>query len=116
MKKVHISLLIPLLISFNLQAEADMHGPDYKSGTAQQSYQKNMDKMHANMTREMRSDNPDIAFAAGMRAHHQGAVDMAETELTYGKDKEMRRLAEEIIAQQQPEIQRLESWLHREHR
>ncbi|MCL4792707.1 MAG: DUF305 domain-containing protein, partial [Gammaproteobacteria bacterium] len=32
----------------------------------------------------MMADDPDIAFACGMIAHHQGAIVMAETERKYG--------------------------------
>jgi uncharacterized protein (DUF305 family) len=43
-------------------------------------------------------------FAAIMIPHHQATIDMAEAELKYGHDDELRRLAEKIVAQQQQEI------------
>jgi uncharacterized protein (DUF305 family) len=39
-----------------------------------------------------------------MIPHHQGAIDMAVVELRYGKDKRLKRLAQEIIVDQQQEI------------
>ena len=39
-----------------------------------------------------------------MLPHHIGAGKMAEVELKYGKDPEMRKLAENIINAQQAEI------------
>jgi len=39
-----------------------------------------------------------------MIPHHQGAIDMAMAELRYGKDKRLKRLAQEIIVEQQQEI------------
>jgi uncharacterized protein (DUF305 family) len=36
---------------------------------------------------------------------------MAKAELAYGKDSVMRRLAEEIIVDQQSEIQAMQLWL-----
>ena len=52
-----------------------------------------------------------VAFAAGMLPHHIGAVKMAEVELKYGKDPEMRKLAEDIINAQQAEIEQMQKWL-----
>ncbi len=39
-----------------------------------------------------------------MIPHHQGAIDMALAELRYGKNEQLRRLAQEIIVEQQQEI------------
>jgi uncharacterized protein (DUF305 family) len=52
-----------------------------------------------------------VAFACGMIAHHQGAIDMAEVLLEHGDNPEMRELAEEIIAAQVGEIERMTMWL-----
>ena len=46
-----------------------------------------------------------------MLPHHIGAVKMAEVELKYGKDPEMRKLAENIINAQQAEIEQMQKWL-----
>ena len=50
------------------------------------------------------SGDPDRDFAAMMIPHHQGAVDMAEIELRFGKNEILRRLAEAIIVEQRQEI------------
>jgi uncharacterized protein (DUF305 family) len=55
----------------------------------------------------------DASFAAMMVPHHQGAVDMARLQLLYGKDPELRRLAQSIIAEQQIEIQQMTAWLRK---
>jgi uncharacterized protein (DUF305 family) len=39
-----------------------------------------------------------------MIPQHQGTIDMAEAELKYGHNDELRRLAAQIVAQQQQEI------------
>lgn len=46
----------------------------------------------------------DADFAAMMIPHHQGAIDMAQAELRYGRNEQLRRLAQEIIVEQQQEI------------
>ena len=55
--------------------------------------------------------DPDKAFAKGMIAHHEGAIGMAETELKYGKDPEMRKLAQDIIKAQKGEIEKMKNGL-----
>jgi hypothetical protein len=46
----------------------------------------------------------DADFAALMTPHHQGAIAMAQTELRYGRNEQLRRMAQEIIVTQQQEI------------
>ena len=62
-----------------------------------------MDKMMAGMAVQPSGD-VDADFAAIMIPHHQGAIDMALTELRYGKNEQLRRIAQEIIVDQQQEI------------
>ncbi|HXH46249.1 MAG TPA: DUF305 domain-containing protein [Bradyrhizobium sp.] len=46
----------------------------------------------------------DRDFVAMMMPHHQGAIDMAVIELRYGKNEQLRRIAQEIIVDQMQEI------------
>jgi hypothetical protein len=39
-----------------------------------------------------------------MVAHHQGAIEMAQAELRYGRNEQLRRIAQEIIVTQLQEI------------
>jgi uncharacterized protein (DUF305 family) len=48
-----------------------------------------------------------------MLPHHQAAIDMAKTQLLFGTDPQMRRLAQEIVADQQSEIELMQAWLKR---
>ena len=50
------------------------------------------------------SGNIDRDFAAMMIPHHQGAIEMAQAELRYGSNEQLRRIAQEIIVDQQQEI------------
>jgi len=70
-----------------------------------------MEKMHTAMASVESSGNSDVDFVKMMLPHHKAAIDMAKTQLMYGKDPEMRRLAQEIITDQQSEIELMNLWL-----
>ncbi len=63
-----------------------------------------MTKMMAAMMKIKPSNDVDRDFVALMVPHHQGAIDMAAAELSYGHNEPLRGLAQEIIATQQQEI------------
>jgi len=75
--------------------------PDYKQA---------MDKMMAGMGAPYSGDT-DHDFVTHMIPHHQGAIDMAETELKYGTDARLKQLAARIISAQQREIAFMQAWL-----
>ncbi|MFN3319128.1 MAG: DUF305 domain-containing protein [Allorhizobium sp.] len=67
-------------------------------------------KMHKDMAVPL-TGNADVDFVQGMIPHHQGAIDMAKIVLEHGKDPEIRKLAEEVIAAQEGEIAIMKAWL-----
>jgi len=67
--------------------------------------------MHAAMASVKPSGDRDVDFVKLMLPHHQAAIDMAKAQLMYGKDPQMRRLAQQIITDQQSEIQLMQLWL-----
>lgn len=71
------------------------------------------DAMMKGMTITM-TGKPDRDFVLMMIAHHQGAIDMAKVELQYGKEPELKALAERIIAAQEKEIAQMLDWLIRD--
>lgn len=54
---------------------------------------------------------PDIDFAMMMRIHHQGAVEMAKTELKDGNEPQMKKMAKGIISAQKREIAEFDKFL-----
>jgi hypothetical protein len=62
-----------------------------------------MNKMMSAMEAKPTGDI-DRDFVAMMAPHHQGAIDMAVLELRYGKNEQLRRIAQEIIVSQMQEI------------
>jgi Domain of unknown function (DUF305) len=62
-----------------------------------------MSKMMSAMEAKPTGD-VDRDFVAMMAPHHQGAIDMAVLELRYGKNEQLRRIAQEIIVSQMQEI------------
>ena len=76
-----------------------------------QAMNASMERMDRDMAAAPMNGNVDHDFATMMLPHHQGAIQMAEAELSYGKDPVMRRLAQEIIVDQQSEIDAMQLWL-----
>ena len=66
-----------------------------------------MNDMHAVQT----TGNADKDFAALMKAHHQGAVEMAKLELAGGKDSAMINMASVILRDQMREIDQFNQFL-----
>jgi uncharacterized protein (DUF305 family) len=87
----------------------DMKMAQSPSGRA---FEKAMNDMHKSMMIDY-SGNTDVDFVRGMIPHHQGAIDMARIELQYGKDPELRKLAQDIITAQEREIAGMKVWLEK---
>jgi uncharacterized protein (DUF305 family) len=62
-----------------------------------------MAKMMAGMEIKPSGDI-DRDFVALMAPHHQAAIEMAQAELRYGRNEQLRRIAQEIVVEQQQEI------------
>ncbi len=84
--------------------QADNNAPHIKA------YQQIMGS-HDVMMSGTQDPNADVAFVKGMIPHHQGAIDMAKIQLEYGKNEQMRKLAQDIIDAQQAEIDFMNQWL-----
>jgi uncharacterized protein (DUF305 family) len=122
-----IGLLLPaamLAVSAAQRPIGHQHD-NLPTGTAQEGicsiepvatgFRPEMERGMAAMMRDMHapgySGNADIDFLAMMIPHHQGAIEMARLILTHGRDPLTRRLAAEVIASQQAEIEAMQSRL-----
>ena len=102
-------------VAISAQQAMHKHAGNSPSEPAWAELQASMENMHAAMTSVEPTGNSDADFVKLMIPHHQAAIDMAKTQLLYGKDPQMRRLAQEIITDQQSEIELMNLWL-KEHR
>lgn len=91
-------LLLPL--GFLLGAAAHAAGA---SSDFAQAMDAAMDRMMAEM-HVAPSGDVDRDFVTMMVPHHQGAIDMSVAVLKYGKNLQLKRIAQEIIVDQQQEI------------
>jgi uncharacterized protein (DUF305 family) len=90
-------------------ADHMQHPPAHKSAAAETPFARGVDagmaKMMADMHAPGYTGNVDADFLAMMIPHHQGAIEMARLLLIHGRDPVTRKLAEDIIASQQVEIE-----------
>jgi len=99
------SLLFPvaMLFAFAVAAGTTSLGTTLDEAPFLQENDAAMAKMMAAMEIKPSGD-VDADFVAMMVPHHQGAIDMAQAQLRYGRNEQLRRLAQEIIVTQQQEI------------
>lgn len=112
MSKPRPSSVILLLLVFGLVVTTLTLGSRISSASdAWSDLTTIMGKMHSNMASVKSSGISDSDFVALMVPHHQAAIEMAKSEFLSGNDAQMRRLAQEIIADQQSEIELMQLWL-----
>jgi uncharacterized protein (DUF305 family) len=111
MKKTLMPLAIALAFGAGaLAMQATGSNAAAESGPVAKAYTAAAQKMHADMPMTF-SEDADYEFVVGMIPHHQGAVDMAKVVIQYGKDPDVRKLAEDVIVAQEKEIAWMKTWL-----
>jgi uncharacterized protein (DUF305 family) len=108
-KRLWVAGLVAAAFSTAAIAQMEPHAMSFMH-----SMEDSMNRMDIGMKSAPMNGNSDHDFVTMMMPHHQGAIDMAKAELIYGKDPVIRRLAEEIIVDQQAEIQAMQLWLSKQ--
>jgi len=104
------TIVILLLISATSLAQVRSQAQQFM-----QVMEQSMTSMNRKMGSASMNGNVDHDFAAMMIPHHDGAIEMAKAELSFGKDPVMRRMAQEILVEQQSEIDAMNLWTDKHH-
>ncbi len=84
--------------------------PEASDSASTKEYKATMMRMMQSMPMSFTGD-ADVDFMRQMKAHHQGAIDMAKVVLANGKDPAVKKLATEIVSAQEKEIKTIDQWL-----
>jgi uncharacterized protein (DUF305 family) len=95
--------IIPAALAAGLAMLTPAHAGTSQEAAFLAENQVAMDKMMAGMSIKPTGD-VDHDFTAMMIPHHQGAIDMAQAELQYGRNQKLVRIAQEIVVEQLQEI------------
>jgi hypothetical protein len=84
---ISVLILSVALLRAGAQAETHLHESQPTTDPNWLELIASMDKMHMAMGAVERSGNADVDFVRLMIPHHQAAIEMAKTQLLYGKDR-----------------------------
>lgn len=110
-KKTIVSCALLLTSALALAQPAPNHAGMNHGTPGSTDMAASMKGMNDQMASTPMTGDPDIDFAVMMRIHHLGAIDMANAELKTGRNPQMRKLAEDIIAAQKHEVAVFEKFL-----
>jgi uncharacterized protein (DUF305 family) len=96
-RRLRLAALLAVTVPAAALAADAMEGPFLAENQAA------MDRMTAGMGIRPSGD-VDRDFSAMMIAHHLGAIEMAQAELRYGGNEQLRRIAQGIVVEQKQEI------------
>lgn len=104
-KLIVICVAMAFSSQFTAAQEMKMDEHQHMGSSSKNIYLLMMDTMMVKMGNVRFTSIPDLDFMAQMIPHHQGAIDMAEYEISHGRNKEMIQLAKSISAEQSNDIQ-----------
>lgn len=87
-------------------------GQEYRPGNAKDPFVRRIAAALAPLRQLPPTPGPlDADFATLMQVHHQSGVALAQTELAFGKNTELRDAARRIVRDEQAEIKQYQRWL-----
>jgi uncharacterized protein (DUF305 family) len=96
-----IKMLASMVTQWSVQPDADTHGPDDTAMTGM------VDPGTLTKLGSLNGPDFDKLWLQSMIGHHQGAVDMANTEIKNGKNPEAVAMAKKMASTQQGEIDQM---------
>ncbi|MDO7854409.1 DUF305 domain-containing protein [Hymenobacter convexus] len=87
-------------------------GQEYRPGNTKDPFVRRITAALAPLRQPPPTPGPlDADFATLMQVHHQTGVALAQVELAFGKDAELRDAARRIVGDEQAEIKQYQRWL-----
>ena len=93
--------------------QSSMQGMMGQMTETQRGLHEAMTKMNPAMMQGMMAKDADVAWICAMIPHHRGAIEMARAGLKGADNAESKRLAEETIASNQKEVEKLTAWVEK---
>ena len=116
-------MMVPDHMPKMMKMMQEMHGkmmggrmqmqPKGDTGPSSQAFNGIIGKMQQNMAVTF-TGQADADFATIMIPHHQAAVDLAKVVLAFGKDPEIKKLAEGVIKAEEAELASMQEWLKKQ--
>ena len=111
-----VGVCVLLTAVAGMAAQSHRHPPTTVDDLNWSALMASMEHMHMVMASVEPSGDNDVDFVTLMLPHHQAAIETAKAELVNGADPQVRRLAQEIIADQHSEIELMQLWLKQHER
>jgi uncharacterized protein (DUF305 family) len=104
--KTAAKFVIIIALATSAASAAAQNGPD-----ATKEFKAADMSMMMNMNSAPYSGDPDVDFRTHMIPHHEGAIAMAKVALKYASDADTKKMAQNIIDQQEKQVADMQAWL-----